>query len=88
MPATTANINIRVDSNIKSEAQDVFLSLGLDMTTAINIFLRKVIQRRGIPFDVVAAPEKKTPKPGCMKGKIWMADDFDAPLEDFKKYMQ
>jgi hypothetical protein len=24
---------------------------------------------------------------GCMKGKMWMADDFDAPLEDFEEYM-
>jgi hypothetical protein len=24
---------------------------------------------------------------GCMKGQIWMADDFDAPLDDFKDYM-
>ncbi|MCL1806133.1 MAG: DUF2281 domain-containing protein [Oscillospiraceae bacterium] len=24
---------------------------------------------------------------GCMRGKVWMADDFDAPLEDFKDYM-
>jgi len=27
-------------------------------------------------------------KRGCMKGKMWMADDFDAPLEDFKEYME
>ena len=26
-------------------------------------------------------------KRGCMKGKMWMADDFDAPLEDFEEYM-
>jgi len=26
-------------------------------------------------------------KRGCMKGKMWVADDFDAPLEDFKEYM-
>ena len=25
---------------------------------------------------------------GCMSGKIWMADDFDAPLEDFAEYME
>jgi hypothetical protein len=25
---------------------------------------------------------------GCMKGKMWMADDFDAPLEDMKEYME
>jgi len=27
-------------------------------------------------------------KRGCMKGKMWMADDFDAPLDDFKEYME
>ena len=86
MPVT--NINIRVDNNIKKEAQDVFSSLGMDMTTAINIFLRQAIRQRSIPFAVVAEPLKKIPKPGCLKGKIWMADDFDAPLEDLKEYME
>jgi hypothetical protein len=36
-------------------------------------------------------PEKPAKLPfgrGCMKGKMWMADDFDAPLEDFKEYME
>lgn len=28
-----------------------------------------------------------TPKPGGLKGKIWMADDFDEPLDEFKPYM-
>ncbi len=31
-------------------------------------------------------PQKKR-KAGLLKGKIWMADDFDAPLEDLKDYM-
>jgi DNA-damage-inducible protein J len=86
MPVT--NINIRVDSDIKSQAQDVLASLGLDMTTAINIFLRQAIRQHGIPFVITAEPEKRMPKPGCMKGKIRMADDFDAPLDDFKEYME
>jgi hypothetical protein len=30
---------------------------------------------------------KKEREFGCLKGQIWMADDFDAPLEDFKDYM-
>jgi DNA-damage-inducible protein J len=85
MPVT--NINIRIASDVKTQAQDIFSSLGLDMTTAINIFLRQAIRQHGIPFDISTEPVKKTPKPGCMKGKIWMADDFDAPLEDFKEYM-
>ena len=75
------NINIRVDSDVKKEAQNVFSSMGLDMTTAINIFLRQAIRLRSIPFAVTAEPLGKKPEPGCMKGKICMADDFDAPLQ-------
>ncbi len=86
MPVT--NIEIPVDSEIKNQAQDVFASLGLDMTSAINIFLKQTVEQRSIPFDVAAKPAKKTPKLGCMEGEIWMADDFDAPLEDFREYME
>jgi len=82
------NINIRTDSEIKAQAQEVFASLGIDMTTAINIFLRQAIRTQGIPFPLTVEPMKRTPKPDCMKGKIWMSDDFDAPLEDFKEYME
>ena len=85
---SATNINIRIDSKVKTEAQKVFTSLGLDMTTAINIFLRQSIFQNGIPFPVLADAGKKTPKPGGWEGKIWMADDFDAPLEDFKEYME
>ncbi|MDR0456032.1 MAG: type II toxin-antitoxin system RelB/DinJ family antitoxin [Treponema sp.] len=85
---SVTNINIRVDSDIKTQAQDVLASLGLNMTTAINIFLRQAISQHSIPFVISTEPAKKAPKPGCMKGKIWVADDFDAPLEDFKDYMQ
>ena len=34
-----------------------------------------------------AQEPKKERKLGCLKGQIWMAEDFDAPLEDFKDYM-
>ena len=82
------NINISLDSDIKSEAQELLDSLGLDLATAIKIFLLQTIKRRGIPFAIVDAPLRKTPKPGCMKGKIWLAEDFDEPLDDFQEYME
>jgi DNA-damage-inducible protein J len=82
------NINIRTDSETKAQAAAVFEHLGLDMSTAVNIFLKQAVRQHGIPFPlVITEQEKKIPKAGCMKGKIWMADDFDAPLEDFKEYM-
>jgi len=84
----TTNINVRIDSEIKSQAQDVLAFLGLDMTTAINIFLRQTIQRRAIPFAIADVSAKKTPKIGGWEGQIWIADDFNAPIDDFEEYMQ
>ncbi|HHA9358329.1 TPA: type II toxin-antitoxin system RelB/DinJ family antitoxin [Streptococcus pneumoniae] len=46
------SMSIRLDSEIKEQAQQVFSNLGMDMTTAINIFLRQAIQYQGLPFDV------------------------------------
>lgn len=45
-------MNIRINKVVKQEAQQIFSDLGLDMTTAINIFLRQVIITRGIPFEL------------------------------------
>lgn len=45
-------LTIRVNSEVKREAQKIFSDLGLDTTTAFNIFLRQVIVCRGLPFEV------------------------------------
>lgn len=49
---STTNINVRVDSVLKQEAEDLFNELGLNMSTAINMFLRSAISHDGIPFEV------------------------------------
>ena len=46
------SMSICLDSEVKEQAQQVFNNLGMDMTTAINIFLRQAIQYQGLPFDV------------------------------------
>ena len=46
------SMSIRLDSEVKEQAQQVFSKRGMDMTTAINIFLRQAIQYQGLPFDV------------------------------------
>ena len=50
--AKTANINIRIDPETKSKAENLFASFGITVTDAINIFLRKSIMEGGIPFEV------------------------------------
>ena len=46
----TTNLNIRTDKEIKDQADRIFSELGLNMTTAINMFLRATIRENGIPF--------------------------------------
>lgn len=50
--ATTV-LQTRVDSETKLEAESLFESLGLDITTAIRLFLRQSINQQKIPFDIV-----------------------------------
>lgn len=48
----TTNLNIRTEKDIKDQAEKIFNELGLNMTTAINIFLRTAIREHGIPFEL------------------------------------
>ena len=50
--AACASINVKVDPSVKDRAREVLGALGLDMTTAINLFLRQVIRCDGIPFEL------------------------------------
>lgn len=60
---TTTNLNIRTDKEIKEAAEKIYSSLGLNMTTAINIFLRASIREGVIPFDLkLNNPNDKTIK--------------------------
>ncbi len=52
------NINIRIDENLKKEASDLFKELGIDMTTAIVVFLRQSVITGGIPFEIKNSKSK------------------------------
>ncbi len=49
---STANLNIRTDKEVKQAAEKIFEALGLNMSTAVNIFLRQTIRENGIPFEL------------------------------------
>lgn len=50
----TTSMNLRIDKALKKDAEKLFESLGINMTTAINIFLRQAVREQGIPFRVSA----------------------------------
>lgn len=49
-------INIRVDDEVKRDAEVTLDAIGLSMSTAINIFLKKVAREKRIPFELTAEP--------------------------------
>lgn len=48
----STNINIRIDSELKEQAESLFSDLGLSMTSAITIFLKSAVNSNGIPFEL------------------------------------
>lgn len=48
----TAPTQIRIDADIKKQATDLFNDLGLDMSSAVNLFLHQCVLRGGLPFRV------------------------------------
>ncbi|HAD55220.1 MAG TPA: type II toxin-antitoxin system antitoxin, RelB/DinJ family [Lachnospiraceae bacterium] len=48
----TTNLNTRTDKAIKDQAEEILNELGLNMTTAVNMFLRTAIREHGIPFEL------------------------------------
>ena len=53
MNRNNISMTIRTDKEIKKQAQQLFSDLGMDMTTAVNIFLRQAIRHNGFPFELV-----------------------------------
>ena len=46
------NVTMRIDETLKSQLQELMSSLGLDMTTAINLFIQQSLEFNGIPFTI------------------------------------
>ena len=54
------NTNISLDPVLKKEAVELFYSMGLDLSTAISLFLFQAIRERKIPFELQEVPNKET----------------------------
>ena len=74
----TTNLNIRTDKEIKEQSDRIFAELGINMTAAINMFLRATIRENGIPFSLkLDTPNKET---------IDALNEFDEMKNDKEKF--
>lgn len=56
MAAKTTNISIRMDVELKARAEELFAALGMNISTAFNIFVRQALREGKIPFEISLAP--------------------------------
>ena len=87
----TTNLNIRIEKTVKDQAEEIFNELGLNMTTAINIFLRSSIREHGIPFDLKLDVPNDTTAIAIAEGKK-LLNDPNAPkyssMDDLKAALE
>ena len=61
MAGTTTNVSFRIDTELKAEAEALFSELGMNLSTAFNIFVRQSLREGGIPFAIkLEEPNKET----------------------------
>ena len=61
MAGNTTNISIRMDSELKAQADALLAELGMNLSTAFNIFVRQSIREGRIPFDIsLNQPNRET----------------------------
>lgn len=61
MAGSTTNISIRMDSDLKARADALFGELGMNLSTAFNIFVRQALREGRIPFDIsLNQPDSET----------------------------
>lgn len=59
--AQKCNLTLRVEPELKAQADELFKTLGLDLSTAVGIFFRQAIMQHGLPFPVkIAEPNETT----------------------------
>ncbi len=59
--ANTTNFSVRMDSDVKKQCELLYGELGMNLTTAINVFLRQSLRVGGFPFEVkLEQPNKET----------------------------
>ena len=86
----TTNLNIRTDKEVKDQADKIFNELGLNMTTAINIFLRSAIREHGIPFAVKLDVPNETTAAAIEEGRRIASDTSVkgfSGIDDLRKEM-
>ena len=88
----TTNYTCRMDASVKSQCEALYAELGMNLSTAINVFLRESLRAGGFPFDVRLRHPNETTIAAMLEAENAVTDpsykrytDVEELLEDLKK---
>jgi DNA-damage-inducible protein J len=73
--AKTANLYVRIEPDVKEQAESILAALGISASNAINMFYKQIILQRGLPFEV------KMPAVRPLDASVLTNAQMDAELE-------
>ena len=72
---STALVNVRLEPELKKNAEELFAELGLSMTAAINLFLRQAVRSQAIPFTITLNTKPNEETMAAIREAIKVAHD-------------
>lgn len=75
MKENISNVSFRIDTDLKKKAETLFSELGMNMTTAFNIFLKQSVRDGCIPFEITTNTPNKATIAAVLEAKKMMNDD-------------
>ena len=70
----TTTFSVRMDKQVKQDSEQIFQELGINLTTAINVFLRQAVRTGGFPFEVKLEQPNKTTMQAIQEANLMAAD--------------
>jgi DNA-damage-inducible protein J len=67
----TTSLALRLDTELKEQASSIVEALGMDLTTAIRLYLTQLVFRRGIPFPIALERQEDIPNDETLEAFKW-----------------
>jgi len=75
--ADVTNLNIKIDRKLKTQADKLFNDMGMNLTTAVNVFVRQAVLERAIPFRIYRDTEPAETRPSIEQRRAAMQEIRD-----------
>jgi DNA-damage-inducible protein J len=85
---TTVPTQVRIDETLKKQSAELFSQLGIDMTSAVNMFLRQCVMRGGLPFQVAVPGYKQEVLEALEEARVLSGDPETKRYRSFSEAME